>query len=37
MVLFTDLANPVSNRLYERLGYQPVADRLILAFKKEGG
>jgi GNAT superfamily N-acetyltransferase len=37
VVLFTDLANPVSNRLYERLGYQPVAERLILAFKKKGG
>jgi GNAT superfamily N-acetyltransferase len=37
VVLFTDLANPVSNRLYERLGYQPVTDRLILAFKKKGG
>ncbi len=24
--LFTDLANPVSNRLYHRIGYQPVAD-----------
>jgi GNAT superfamily N-acetyltransferase len=34
VVLFTDLANPVSNRLYERLGYQPVADRLIVAFRK---
>ncbi|WP_344247814.1 GNAT family N-acetyltransferase [Isoptericola hypogeus] len=24
--LFTDLENPVSNRLYERLGYRPVVD-----------
>jgi GNAT superfamily N-acetyltransferase len=24
--LFTDQANPVSNRLYERLGYEPVVD-----------
>lgn len=37
VVLFTDLANPVSNELYQRLGYQPVADRLVLAFRKEGG
>ena len=37
VVLFTDLANPTSNALYQRLGYQPVADRLVLAFgKKEG-
>ncbi|TGN73824.1 GNAT family N-acetyltransferase [Streptomyces bauhiniae] len=26
VLLFTDLANPVSNRLYRRLGYRPVAD-----------
>jgi len=37
VVLFTDLANPTSNALYQRLGYQPVADRLILAFRKKGG
>lgn len=36
VVLFTDLANPTSNALYQRLGYQPVADRLVLAFGKEG-
>lgn len=24
--LFTDLANPTSNRLYQRIGYRPVAD-----------
>jgi len=32
VVLFTDLANPTSNALYPRLGYQPVADRVVLAF-----
>jgi predicted GNAT family acetyltransferase len=37
VLLFTDLANPTSNALYQRLGYQPVADRLVLAFSKEGG
>jgi len=37
VVLFTDLANPTSNALYQRLGYQPVADRRVLAFKKKGG
>ncbi|MFJ8732356.1 GNAT family N-acetyltransferase [Streptomyces bauhiniae] len=26
VLLFTDLANPVSNRLYQRLGYRAVAD-----------
>ena len=24
--LFTDLANPTSNRIYERIGYRPVTD-----------
>jgi predicted GNAT family acetyltransferase len=24
--LFTDLANPISNRIYERIGYRPVTD-----------
>jgi RimJ/RimL family protein N-acetyltransferase len=32
VVLFTDLANPTSNALYQRLGYQPVTDRLTLHF-----
>jgi RimJ/RimL family protein N-acetyltransferase len=32
VVLFTDLANPTSNALYQRLGYRPVSDRHILLF-----
>jgi GNAT superfamily N-acetyltransferase len=32
-VLFTDLANPVSNALYPRLGYRPLSDRLVLTFR----
>jgi RimJ/RimL family protein N-acetyltransferase len=32
VVLNTDLANPTSNRLYQRLGYRPVEDRVILEF-----
>jgi GNAT superfamily N-acetyltransferase len=32
VVLFTDLANPTSNALYRRLGYQPVGDRIVLSF-----
>jgi len=38
VVLFTDLANPVSNRLYRRLGYAPVADhrQVRLAASKQG-
>jgi RimJ/RimL family protein N-acetyltransferase len=30
VVLFTDLANPTSNALYQRLGYEPVEDRVLL-------
>ena len=37
VLLFTDLANPTSNALYQRLGYQPVADRLVLALSRPGG
>jgi predicted GNAT family acetyltransferase len=33
VLLFTDLANPTSNALYQRLGYRPVEDRVILTFK----
>jgi hypothetical protein len=33
VVLYTDLANPVSNALYERLGYRAVEDRVILSFE----
>ena len=32
VVLFTDLANPTSNALYQRLGYRPVEDRVVLRF-----
>ena len=32
VVLYTDLANPTSNALYERLGYAPVEDRVVMSF-----
>ncbi len=32
VVLFTDLANPTSNALYQRLGYRTVQDRVDLSF-----
>jgi predicted GNAT family acetyltransferase len=32
-VLYTDLAKPTSNALYQRLGFQPVADRIDLALQ----
>jgi predicted GNAT family acetyltransferase len=33
VVLFTDLANPTSNALYQRLGYRPVTDRTTFHFE----
>lgn len=30
VVLFTDLANPTSNALYQRLGFRPVEDRVLV-------
>lgn len=30
VLLFTDLANPTSNGVYQRLGYTPVEDRVVL-------
>jgi GNAT superfamily N-acetyltransferase len=35
VVLFTDLANPTSNALYQRLGYRPVSDRHVLLFTSD--
>ncbi|MER5205269.1 GNAT family N-acetyltransferase [Streptomyces sp. NPDC002825] len=32
VLLFTDLANPTSNALYQRLGYRPVTDHLSVRF-----
>ena len=32
VVLFTDLANPTSNAIYQSIGYVPVSDRVILEF-----
>jgi GNAT superfamily N-acetyltransferase len=34
VLLFTDLANPTSNGLYQRLGYEPVGDRMVLSFAR---
>jgi FR47-like protein len=31
-VLYTDLANPTSNKIYQQLGYYPVEDRAHVAF-----
>jgi RimJ/RimL family protein N-acetyltransferase len=32
IVLFTDLANPASNAMYQRIGYQPLDDYLVISF-----
>ena len=32
VLLFTDLANPTSNALYQRLGYEPLEDRAVWSF-----
>jgi GNAT superfamily N-acetyltransferase len=34
VILFTDLANPVSNRIYQRIGYRPEYDQTELEFDK---
>ncbi|HEV2778671.1 MAG TPA: GNAT family N-acetyltransferase [Actinophytocola sp.] len=34
VILFTDLANPVSNSIYQRLGYRPVYDQTELEFDR---
>lgn len=31
--LFTDLANPTSNSIYKKIGYQPIADYMVYNFK----
>jgi predicted GNAT family acetyltransferase len=37
VVLYTDLANPASNTLYQRLGYRPVSDSTVLRFAAAPG
>jgi GNAT superfamily N-acetyltransferase len=34
VVLFTDLANPTSNAIYQRIGYRPVTDRRVVRFER---
>jgi ribosomal protein S18 acetylase RimI-like enzyme len=33
VVLFTDLANPTTNSIYRRLGFEPVAEHRVMAFE----
>ncbi|MDV9173877.1 GNAT family N-acetyltransferase [Streptomyces sp. W16] len=37
VLLFTDLANPTSNALYQRIGYRPVADFTAYDFGHDNG
>jgi len=32
-VLYTDLSNPTSNSIYQKIGYQPIGDSMIIAFE----
>jgi uncharacterized protein len=32
--LYTDLANPTSNKIYQAIGYEPVTDALMVAFTR---
>jgi predicted GNAT family acetyltransferase len=34
VLLYTDLANPVSNAIYQRIGYQQIEDRVVLSFSQ---
>ncbi|MFI9812224.1 GNAT family N-acetyltransferase [Saccharothrix variisporea] len=36
VVLFTDLANPISNSIYQRIGYRPVTDAAEFSFTPPG-
>jgi len=31
-VLYTDLANPISNSIYQKIGYKPICDSLLVEF-----
>ncbi|WP_407288557.1 GNAT family N-acetyltransferase [Streptomyces sp. BP-8] len=36
VLLFADLANPTSNALYQRLGYRPAEEHVVLEFETRG-
>ncbi len=36
VVLFTDLANPTSNAIYQQIGYRAVSDRVTVRFPESG-
>ena len=34
VLLYTDLANPTSNSIYQQIGYRPVADEVIIDLQR---
>ncbi|MCL1830306.1 MAG: GNAT family N-acetyltransferase, partial [Oscillospiraceae bacterium] len=32
-VLYTDIANPISNSIYQKIGYVPICDSLVIVFE----
>lgn len=36
VLLFTDLANPTSNGVYRRIGYEALSDRLLISRDAQG-
>ncbi|MCL2479810.1 MAG: GNAT family N-acetyltransferase, partial [Treponema sp.] len=32
-VLYTDLSNPISNSIYQKIGYRPICDSLVISFE----
>ena len=34
-VLYTDLANPTSNSIYQKIGYRPICDSVVLKFSED--
>jgi len=34
VLLYTDLANPASNAIYQRIGYREIEDRVVLSFSQ---
>jgi GNAT superfamily N-acetyltransferase len=37
VVLFTDMANPTANAIYRRIGFKPVGEQRVVAFRPPGG
>lgn len=33
--LYTDLANPTSNQIYQRIGYRPIQKSIMIQFQRE--